>query len=1677
MPGYLSTTIERNVLRNLEDGVENVGNRLKAAAEELLEAGIETEMELFFTVDAFGGKDSSMNIFGAEAVIPIGGIVKATSDFLSPTIEGMSKILGDLLADHVLTNENPPEWDDLYEAATKLAEGTYFRFSTSTPLFVQIVLDAPATPLLHAAGSAGELLRSALACMVNSAITGSLAEFRTDNILERLIAAADGLRDLTLGLRFTMGAYGELGAEFYAGAGFGLSVSLDSNVEMLLLFANGSWDSPDHIGEATYNFSMNVSAEGGVSLGEAVEVKAGVGGELSTNLLTVRATEYDGGVPPLLYTTPGSSSADLQTLTLTSQGYDGTNQTFNAKYVSDSRSLTGGYYEIWAPSSISGSNFITLRATAFSSLADVTIMKYGYGDYSPNGRGEAVYGYSLPSGGRVDFDVRIVSYDGKNAQNYPVVVKSAPNLQLNKLEIGTGTLSPQFNSRVSRYTLTLGCDVNEVTIKPTLVEKNNTMLEINGVVWSSDKPYTLKGIPYGESDLTIKVKFPNSAADRRLTENVYYIRVIRAKSSNTRLRNLELNRKELANHSWIPLDFSPENKNYHVTVETDVAGINVIAAVADERARLRLGTGNPPDGNEPGVLSIDRLVPLQYGLNRLYLEVTAQDGTKETYTVEITRKKYQLNTLSIEAERQTLNLTQGQTSTQGFNPDIYNYVVRVPGGSSNNWIEFKTELQHAEVYYYDSVSRRLTRMRNELSIVSREGLNQYRYAFDALPSGNDWEAKLIVTVSDDTGKGSVYVITLLPESKPLEEGAELNGLTYKTGINGQARSLDISRKNISLEVDETVSDIYLSPSLKNAGDTVIINGMLYKNLDHKVAVEQGLNLIDVTVISKHSAVEQYTLSVFRKRTPAFNSFATEIQAEDFTLSPSFNQMFRTYSIEVPYEKTSVRIAVKTESPLASVGTWMKDGDLMKWSAYPKEGEYFVYDATALQVGRNTIPLIVQPRYGESSQYELVINRLPSGDASLKAGDGLSLRKIEEDPVTGEEKQNLVLDIGFDPDITDYTVTVPNQFNCILLKAVAAKDSEGASVAYEAGEIAKRQDGWYIMPLFEEKNLTSDGEFPVKARENPLTITVTAPDGVTKKTYNITIIRDLPPDTEKPSLIMPLDMRVEGNTLGGANVAFVVRATDARDGFLKPDPQTPGEDPLTVSLPDGITGTFEWEDYKLICRAFFPLQKDPYIIRCEARDKAGNVCQGSFRINIVDTTPPVLSGVPSRLELQATSAHWTAVTVPDTITATDIVDGDCEVFFIPELVPMFGTFGSFVAYDKSGNRSMNTTLVNVTDTIPPEVTVSDYVISTDQDEVEITDWDDFLKNNVTVTDNTGVRWEIVTTSELMYSSNSIRPTLKAGTETLFRYICRDHGLNMAAADFFVRVKYTVPEAPVARKPEEVKSILYPEDAWDPILLDASSLATDRNMDELSVVSVSAGTGSSVAEVEIVDSMLKITPRAPGRTNITVLISDGIHNVPVEIPVKVYDESEEMKAPYLIYDQPVKIKAGETIQLPIEDLVADENDEFLYFHDEDPCFTWSPDLLEPSIHGRNLVIKALNPGKGNVYFKVKDGRLDAVFHIRVTVNSLPEMVPEIEKVSPQLTKIADMELDAEIATGSELRIKVADIFRDVDMDDVLSFRNPASSASGIAAVSLDGNDLVIEGVQEGVANITVEVYDGM
>ncbi|MEW5922213.1 MAG: cadherin-like beta sandwich domain-containing protein [Bacillota bacterium] len=754
IPNQVPAPIRNGIIDELEQGIPVVESRLKATADALIAAGIDTELDLYLSVDALGGKGQGVNMFGAEASIPLGGIVNATAAYLMPTIEGMSKVLGQLVSDGMVSYDNPPEWDGLAEVADDLAAGTRFRISVSTPLFVQLVLEAPGTPLLYAAGTCGELVHSALTCMANSAKSGSFAEFKATRALENLINAVNGLRDLTLGLQFTIGAYGEAGAEVYGGVGAGASISLNSNVEMFLLFANGAWDLPDYTGQANFSINGNVSAEGGISLGEGVEVKASGGVGLSTNFLSVTSTEYDDTVPPLLYSKAGSESANLQSLKLTAKGYDGTMQTFTSNYVKDSKHPLGGYYEIWAPSPASGMDYITLEATAFSSFAKVWIMRYG--SSIVEGTGKAAVNYPLSSGTQVNCDVQIRSYDEKTTKTYPVVIKAAPNLQIKSLAMDKGSLRPEFkNPNITDYKLFLDCDTSEVAITPTLVENNRTVLEINGTNWSKDTPYTLRDIPYGESTLILKVRFPNSAADRRLKENTYRIRINRAKSANADLRSIELNRRELAENIYRPLSFSPGKTDYNVTVDPEVAGINVLAAVADNRASLRFGIGSRPTGNEPGLLSVDQLVLLQYGENKIYLETTAQNGTKKTYNLNITREKYQLNTLKVLVGGQEKTLAQGQTATRGFNPDVQDYMLRVPQGGSEIKLEFDTKLSGADIYYYDNIVQKYVNIGCNRPSYPRNGVYEFKTQSIRLPEGNDWEAKLVIAASGSYINGLV----------------------------------------------------------------------------------------------------------------------------------------------------------------------------------------------------------------------------------------------------------------------------------------------------------------------------------------------------------------------------------------------------------------------------------------------------------------------------------------------------------------------------------------------------------------------------------------------------------------------------------------------------------------------------------------------------------------------------------------------------------------------------------------------------------------------------------------------------------------------------------------------------------------------------------------------------------
>lgn len=160
------------------------------------------------------------------------------------------------------------------------------------------------------------------------------------------------------------------------------------------------------------------------------------------------------------------------------------------------------------------------------------------------------------------------------------------------------------------------------------------------------------------------------------------------------------------------------------------------------------------------------------------------------------------------------------------------------------------------------------------------------------------------------------------------------------------------------------------------------------------------------------------------------------------------------------------------------------------------------------------------------------------------------------------------------------------------------------------------------------------------------------------------------DLTPPSI--PGNRTAEATSGAGAAVSFAT--SDIQD----PDPQ------LDCSPPSGNTFSLGHTE-----------------VSCTATDHAGNVAQGTFDVNVVDTTPPVLD------PHGAVSAEQTSVAGGvadyDLPAATDLVDPAPAVACSPESGSLFDpgqTTVACTASDLSGNDSQSTFKVTIADTTPP-----------------------------------------------------------------------------------------------------------------------------------------------------------------------------------------------------------------------------------------------------------------------------------------------------------------------------------------------------------------------------------------
>jgi hypothetical protein len=161
--------------------------------------------------------------------------------------------------------------------------------------------------------------------------------------------------------------------------------------------------------------------------------------------------------------------------------------------------------------------------------------------------------------------------------------------------------------------------------------------------------------------------------------------------------------------------------------------------------------------------------------------------------------------------------------------------------------------------------------------------------------------------------------------------------------------------------------------------------------------------------------------------------------------------------------------------------------------------------------------------------------------------------------------------------------------------------------------------------------------------------------------------------------MPADMTVEATAATGAVVSWPApTATDLVDGAVL----------ATCAPASGAT---------------FALGQT--VVTCSAADAHGNAANKTFKVTIQDLTPPIITGTPANLALEATGPAGAAASWPWP-TANDVVDGAVSVNCAPASGSTFALGSTNVvcsAADAHGNSSSKQFSVSVQDTTPPVMT--------------------------------------------------------------------------------------------------------------------------------------------------------------------------------------------------------------------------------------------------------------------------------------------------------------------------------------------------------------------------------------
>ncbi|MDD3340739.1 MAG: cadherin-like beta sandwich domain-containing protein [Bacilli bacterium] len=648
--------------------------------------------------------------------------------------------------------------------------------------------------------------------------------------------------------------------------------------------------------------------------------------------------------------------------------------------------------------------------------------------------------YSLAYGEN-KITISVKAEDG-STRSYEVTIKREYDLSLSMLTVDRGEITPAFDPNVTEYSLEVSKDIADATV---LAVPSGTGVKVMGNGFHKLK--------MGENNIPITVMAEDGIS------KTYTLHIERKESHNNYLKDLYIH------EGYLKEEFDKENLLYTAEVPDTVKKLTMDVTPEDPSATYEI------IGNEN----------LKNGENEVTVIVTAEDGTKRTYTVQVLVQDASL------FSNRLVNLTVSKGNlSPNFNPDTLSYTVSVPNNVTSITINGVLESVDAKVTGLGTYT--LVQGRNSFPIVltsKDKKTRTYSVIVYRIPS-SDARLKSIAFKEGslspvfDKDKES-YVIHVGNTVSRLTEKIEpfVEGTTYEvignenlqtgtTLIKVIATANDgYSKKTYTITVDKQISNNnYLSSLTSNIGvitpafdknetgpytieagenvNSIVLSGVP-ESENAKVTglglhtLHKGINNIPITVTSEAGVIRTYIVLV-NQALSSDNSLSF-LATSDGSLSPSFNKDTLSYTIDVDSDVTEMTILGISSHANATING---------------NGNY------KLEPGQNEIKMTVTAENGSVRVYTVTVNR--KAEASSKI---LDMRALEG-----------LLTPTFEKNTVEYTMNVPNEVTALHLNVTL----EDANATYE---------------IINNQNF--------KVGTNQVLVRVTATDGL-QTTYKINVIR-------------------------------------------------------------------------------------------------------------------------------------------------------------------------------------------------------------------------------------------------------------------------------------------------------------------------------------------------------------------------------------------------------------------------------------------------------------------------------------------------------------------------------------------------------------------------------------------